>query len=349
MKNTEVVLISTGAIGDVVLASALQKSLNDAGYHTGLVSAGFTLPLWRGLENVSVYAFGENKSVPALPENAIVANLGDYLSNLPYANMIPESFTGEKSKGLNHLSEWMAYALYAKTGLNFRATRDNVRIVLDREEVVFGREEVQSLAKMHEAKKVVVISPYSSTKNKNLPRVTLEKLVEGIKDVAVPCLLTPYAENQKITGTVPIGNKDLRKATAILLAAHAYVGVDSGPLHMLMGAIQGTPKENLIPGVNADPRKVVISLGSSGLLAVAYKNNLVVSATGDCCVAPCGVYGYAPLELHDKVLGRRFYPTAKDKSGCIFEDYELFDTAPCMEAISAEEIIEDVRAALKRV
>lgn len=349
MKKTEIVLISTGAIGDAILASALQKSLNEAGYSTGLVSAGFTLPLWKGLENVSTYAFRDNKSIPTLPEDAIVVNLGDYLSNMPYTNSIPEDFTGAKSERLNHLSEWMAYTLYSKTGLRFLTTKGNVRIVLDKEEVKFGRDGVYSAAKGHKTKKAVVISPYSSAKNKNLPRDTLEKIVEGLKDVATLCLLTPYAENQRIPGTLPIGNKDIRKATAILLAAHAYVGVDSGPLHMLMGAIQGTPEENLVSGINIDPEKAIIALGSSGPLAVAYKNNQVLTATGNCSFAPCGAHGYVLTEPYSEVNGAKFYPTTKDRSGCVFEDYELFDTAPCMESISAEEIIECARTFLKKL
>lgn len=51
----EIILKSTGVIGDLVIASALQKPLNKLGYKIGIVSSKFTLPLWGGLENTSTY------------------------------------------------------------------------------------------------------------------------------------------------------------------------------------------------------------------------------------------------------------------------------------------------------
>jgi len=344
--NKEIVLISTGAIGDLVIASALQKPLSELGHKTGIVSVEFTLPLWNNLENTATYAFGQNKSPPDLSPEAQIVDISDYLAGFPQSQPLPKEFTGEENKQ-GHLCEWMAYDIFQKTRITLNASRDDVRIVLDREEVTFGRDYLYDLSQENGRKPTLIISPYATTKNRNIPLDTLVEIVRGTSGLVVACQLTPYADNQRIAGTLPVGDKDLRKAAAILLAADTYLGVDSGPLHMIMGAMQGTPTENLVDDINTNPAKVIVALGSSMMETVSYQGNQNIFARNVCEIAPCGAHGYYPLEGYAKLFGREFHASAnptKDKSGCTHPDFATRETAGCMETIKAEEIITRIEA-----
>ena len=383
----EVILKSTGAIGDVVIASALQKPLSQMGYGVGILSKEFTLPLWKNIdgEDTTVYPFDENGEIGEHPKNSLVVNISDYLSEFPNTSELPKDFLGEERRG--HLCEWMAYAIHKQNPvMKLNVSRDDIRIILDREEIEFGRDYVMDISKSNGGLPVVVLSPFSTSINRNLAMSTLEEVVGGIKDFAVPCQLSPYNEEQYIQGTNPVGDKRLRVASSILLACDvyvgadsgplhmiicaiqgtpenvlvggvidnrgtnvacdAYVGVDSGPLHMINGAIQGTPENELVGSVIDNREKIVACVGSSHPDVVTYKDNIVIQGSKKCGFAPCGAHGYCSVDRYSEKLGTKFYPTNKDKSGCVYDGYGDMEVSPCMAAISAEEIIENIKGVL---
>jgi hypothetical protein len=386
-----IVLKSTGAIGDLVIASALVPELNLKGYdNVGIISKPFTLPLWKGLENTSTYP--DESSVP---KDAPIVDISDYLSFFPHSTKKPTVFydtfrgcpeLGEPTR--EHLSKWM-FTSFLKNCPNHLlrgggeiAQKRYVRVVLTPEEKQSGADEIEKCKKDNGSKPVVVFAPYSTTKNKNLPRTTLETVVKAVSDFAVPCLLEPFSPEQYIEGTTPIGDKDLRKSSAILYAADACVVVDSAPLHMVNGVIHGEifdntlsknkdysellkrmikydeadngcPVEESMDQLFKRRNKVIVILGSSAPEVVAYKGNRganrIIHATGGCDISPCGAHGYLPIEGYSAEFQKPFYPsgTDKDKSGCVFADYSQINTARCLEAISADEIIETIRQVVK--
>lgn len=344
--DEKILIKTTGAIGDTIMASALQQALNEAEIHTGVVSKGFTLSLWDGLENVSMYTFEDE-----LPDARIV-DISNYLSHMPHSRDMRLGIFGEEGRA--HLCKWMAYDSYLggiPLEIVCNVTPNGVRVVLTQEEVEFGRDVVHKISMENGSRSVVVFNPYSTTKNRNLHRETLEGVVEGIKDFAVPCLLEPLSSEQYVEGMVSVGNSDLRRATAILLASDVYVGVDSGPLHMINGAINGFSAEN-VDGINAYPEKVIAVLGSSGEKVVAYDYNQVIFSTGGCLYAPCGAHGYGVLEDYERRFKDTFYPSdnpEKDKGGCIYysHTHPNIDSAVCMQSIPAEQIIETIKQSLK--
>lgn len=340
MAEKTIVLKSTGAIGDLVIASALPVALNKMGYHTGVISKGFTLPLWQGLENVSTFA--DEKQVP---EGSLVVDMSDYLASFPNSRILPNAYTGKMSERKGHLCEWMAHSVTSKSGIDVHVSRDDIRIMLTPEELNTGMEKLNTLVRENH-KPVVVIAPYSTTKNKNLPKKALEQIVKGISGFAIPCLLEPFSPEQYIEGTKPVGDKDLRIASAILYDADAYVGVDSGPLHMINAARQGVSSAD---GTRPRRDNIIAVLGSSDPDVVAYADNRIIRATGGCPVSPCGAHGYWPVDAYGKEFGRVFYTSGnpKDKSGCIFDDYSKLDTAQCLESVNPEEVVEAVRDILK--
>ncbi|MEK6859226.1 MAG: hypothetical protein AABX54_00275 [Nanoarchaeota archaeon] len=341
MAEKTIVLKSTGAIGDLVIASALPVALNKMGYHTGVISKGFTLPLWKGLDNVSMFA--DEKQVP---EGSQVVDISDYLSNFPNSRILPTTYTGKLSERNGHLCEWMAYSVFLKSGVVFRASRDDVRIMLTDEELRAGGQKIDDIAKENNGKPVVVIAPYSTTKNKNIPKKALEQIVRGVSGFAVPCLLEPFSQEQYIEGTKPVGDKDLRVASAILYNADAYIGVDSGPLHMINATRQGV---SFADGTKPKRDNIIAALGSSDPDVVAYADNRIIRTTGGCPISPCGAHGYWPVEKYGEEFRRVFYNSGneKDKSGCIYGNYSQLDTAQCLESVNPEEVVEAVRNVLK--
>lgn len=335
-----IVLQTSGAIGDTVIASALQLPLVAEGYNVGIISKPFALSLWKNLEKTIMY-----ESELQVPPESTIVDLRDYLKYLPHTNKLPSDFEGHQRIG--HLCEWMGYSLFQQEGIELPICRDDVRVILDKKEMDEGRNYVHKLNAEHNFKPLVVFAPYALTKNRNIPQRTLETVVRALKDEAICGQLSPIEEKQKIEHAIEVGDKDLRKAAAILLAANAYVGVDSGPLHMVNGTIQGITET--LDGIFADQNKVIVVTGSSHPDAVAYENNRVLKSSSSCGIAPCGAHGYYPLKGYAQRFGRVFLPTLneKDKSGCIVPGYVSHETAECMQ-IPAEQIIEEVRSVLKK-
>ncbi|MBI2546809.1 hypothetical protein HYV81_06545 [Candidatus Woesearchaeota archaeon] len=343
-----VILKSTGAIGDAVIASAVQHALHQTGYNVGLISAGFTLPLWHGLEGVdNSLLFDSKQDPPQFPQEKVV-DISNYLAQFPHSVQFPKS--SEMKDVWAHLCKWMGLIVENERNIPLDVSRDNVRVVLTPEEAEWGRNQIYDLSKANGNKPVVIISPNSGTKNRSLPSDTVDTVVKGLEGKAISYLLEPVPEMYSSVLAGRIGNKDLRKVAALLWAANAYIGADSGPLHIAAGSLQGTPEDlSYRLEVNHNLSKIVVALGSSNPDVIAYKGNIIVFAHGGCPVAPCGAHGYYPVEKYGEHFKRTFVPTAepvKDKSGCIYNNYPNEQTALCMQSIPAGAIIANVRGAL---
>lgn len=344
----KVILKSTGAIGDTVIASALQEAFNVAGIHTGIISKDSILNLWEGLENVSMYSFEDE-----LPEDVWIVDISNYSVHMPHSKDLPFSLFEEHQRG--HLCQWMAYDSHID-GIPFevanKITKNGVRVVLTRKEIEEGRDTVWRVSQDNGNKPIVIFNPYSANKNRSLPVKKLEDVVAAVKDFAVPCLLDDFQEHPYVEGMVLIGDRNLRKVSAILLASDVYVGIDGGPLHMVNGVIQGTPTENYVEGISTNPEKVIAVLGSSGEKVVVYDYNQVIFGTGGCFYAPCGAHGYQPIDEYGERFKDVFYPSdnpEKDKGGCIYysHTHPNIDSAVCMQSIPAELIIQTIRDSMR--
>lgn len=334
-----VILKNTGAIGDAIISAALIPALKQEGHETGLVSAGFTLGLWNGFDGTSTY-----ESVPEdIPEGAVVADISDYLVNMPHTKMLPAEFAGEERMG--HLSEWMAYRMFQQTGIKLPVSRDNVKIPLTEEEIKFGEEKIHRLSKENSGKKVVIWAIRSATKNRNVPSDIAKQAMDSLDYEAVSYLLDDRQEPY-VPGTPVIGDRDLRKASAIAYAADAYVGVDSGPLHMVNGALQGAEYSE---GINTNPNKIIVVLGSSHPDAVTYRGNTVFQTDTDCKVAPCGAHGYESIAQYTELFGTEFFPSGseKDKSGCMHELFKEQQSVSCMRAFDSSDLVDRIKMVLK--
>jgi hypothetical protein len=339
-KDKPIVLKETGAIGDLVIASAVLVSLEKAGFKTGIISKGFTLPLVKGIFSEEIGLYTDEKDVPT---DSFIIDISDYLKEFPHTRMLPSEYSGAEGR-LAHLCEWKAYALFQKSGIKVHASRDDVRIILEEDELAEGLEKVYKISAENGHKPVVMLAPYSTTINRNMSRSTLEKVVEGISDFSIPCLLSPHLPERYISGTIPLGDENLRKAAAILYAVDACVVSDSGPLHIVNGVIQGEGlKEKLI--INKRTDKVIAVLGSSSPAVVTYKGNRIIQSRNACPIIPCGAHGYFPIEGYSDEFQVKFYRTGneKDKSGCIFPDYSESASSRCMESMSAKEIVDKIK------
>jgi len=324
MINNTITLKPTAAIGDVVMASSLVPSLLEKGcQQVNIISEQLTLPLWQGLPGVG-------KLMNANDRKAI--DISDYHQWMPTSTMLPKEFTGEAEDRFAHLCEWMAYSFFEKSGIQVLPSRENVKIILTPEEVEQGKQEIYEISKTHNNLPVVIIAPYATVKNRSLSESTLDDIIRGISGFATPFELKK--------------SPHLRYSSAILYASDAFIGVDSGPLHMINGALQGTPLD-LGTNLNTSKNKVVVVLGSSHPGVVTYSGNQVIKTFSDCNIAPCGIHGYWPIEEYEKRFRMPIYSTQKDKSGCKYNEYDILETSPCMKAIIAEQIIETVRQIIK--
>ena len=264
-------------------------------------------------------------------------DISDYLSLMPH---------NKKSRKTPHLCEWMAKCIYNKTGLKLTPSRDDVKIMLDRDEIDEGIDIVREYSGNHGNKPVLMIAPSSTTKNRSLPLETVRRIRDGVEDLCAPALLYPGSDERYLKVLEPLGSKNLRKASAVLYACDAVVAMDSAPLHLVNGAIQGA--ENGNEYIQTSRRKIIAVCGSSNPDAVTYRQNMIIIPKNKCEVWPCGVHGYASLEEHERLHRRKFYDSGVegDGAGCICENYPDMETAPCMKSVSSESIIKSIRKVL---
>lgn len=346
-----VIFNSTGAIGDTVIASALQEPLYRQGIRTGIVSKPFTLSLWQGLENV-VMASSLNE-LTSVDADVVIIDLRNYLRWFPHSTHFP-SFSEEHnapSFSYGHLCQWMVYEACSQnnslTQILSAVSSSNVRIVLTNDEAIKGRDYLHSFSN---GKPLVVLSHLSTTKNRNIPKQVLEETIATLKDSVSFVQLQPYADHQQLQDATPIGSRNLREVAAYLLAADMYIGVDSGPLHIAAGVVQGSSHLTSIDGLHINPSKILVVVGSSQPIVVTYQDNTILQSLSSCQVAPCGAHGYVDASAYSIHFQRSFYGlgSSSDLSACILPLYRDYETSLCMASVTRDALVDAIQHQLRK-
>lgn len=340
MKNTlrpQIILKSTGALGDTVLATALIPTLDAIGFDTGHVCSPMLFPLWQGLCHAYSYHSDDH-----LPSHALVVSLQDYLALFPHT-----------TKPLKHLCAYMHLRLrerLAEQGISLPlpdVSCDQVQLQLSLEEWLWGMQVVKQLSQANKGKPVIVLAPCATTNNRWLDPLTVGEIVEKVQAFCVPVLLDPLPIPYHDLNIQCLGFSDMRRVVALLGAVDAFIGVDSGPFHLAVAARQGMTqeiKEQL--KINASLQSVILIAGSSHPAVISYRGVQTLFSPGDCPIAPCGMHGYDDIEVHRKVLGRPVYTHSKNTSGCIYADYPSQVTTKCMRSVSVQQVVEATKVAL---
>ena len=292
MKNIlrpQVILKSTGALGDTVLATALIPVLDAVGFDTGHICSPILSPLWQGLRHAYRYHSDDH-----LPSHALVVSLRDYPALLPHT-----------TKPLKHLCTYMHLRLrerLAEQGVSLAlpdVSRDQVQLQLSLEEWQWGLQVVKHLSQANKGKPVVMLAPCATTNNRWLDPLTVGEIVEKVQAFCVPVLLDPLPTPYHDLNIQCLGFSDVRRVAALLGAVDGFIGVDSGPFHLAVAARQGMAqefKERL--KINASLQSVILIAGSSHPAVISYRGVQTLFSPGNCPIAPCGMHGYADIELH---------------------------------------------------
>jgi hypothetical protein len=344
MTRKLLVLKSTGAIGDAVIATALYPALLQKNYRMGIMTGRETLALWETLDDAKWYPFEDHPHDPDVP---LFADVSGYYGGPMHSAPLPSDFDNGPER-MGHLCEWMAYNVRKQTRVKLNPSRDDVKVELYREEIESARKEMGRIKKKNGRNPLVLLFPYSAGNNKSLPREALEGVVRGISDFAIPYMFGPVKGGGHIDGLVQDRWPALRQSAAMMYAADAVMCMDSGPLHMTSGVLQGTPAE-YSGGLNVDKSKVVLVVGSSHPEVVGYEGNRVVQSTEGCDLPlPCGAHGYWPVKEYTERFGEAFFKSHDDATGCVNKSYkDKGAEAACMKAIPAESIVAEVRDILK--
>ena len=195
---------------------------------------------------------------------------------------MPKEFSGREKDEMAHLSEWMGYSLNHHYGIPVHSSRDDVKVLLTEEEVVNARNYLKEISPN---KPVVALPLFSTTKNRNLPRKTIEEIVLGISSFATPLFL-PTAIIKEISKAIYLSDDlPLRETAAIFYASDSVVGVDTGPTHLANAVLQGTPDYE-IEGINTNKNKVLWLLGATHPEVTIYSGNRFISHTTAMDVCP---------------------------------------------------------------
>jgi hypothetical protein len=350
------IVLETGrAIGDTVMATAVMQELRYRGYNAGIITSGFTYSL---LDNIKIkrYAKIHDKVEPAIPEESLIVRLDHaYLKHIPHQQPLPAWFTG-KSDALGHLSEVMAYdiALATDGKVTIHPKRDEVRVVLTHDEVQGAYEEKCMLMSQHGGKPITHLVIETTSINKNLPKQTVEQLIEELGDETTLCIANPinsitYKQKEEYTekGVVFLAEKNLREAIARIHVADAVVAADTGLMHGAIASRQGTSSEisQEVLGYKPSNKEVIAVLGSSHPDVVCgYRDMQTVTTLHPC--KSCGAHAYKLIGALKEQTGVDYYKF-RDGSGCVFEEATRKNSSPCMEHVRPGDIAEAVRFALR--
>jgi len=321
--NERIAIKPPTAIGDAVIATAHIDRLHEVGCErVGLITRPFIGPLWKNIEGAEVLS-GD------LGEDVRVYDVSRYLGGL--------------REGV-HLAELQAEELVKQGGPRIYSKRDDVRIILSTQELVEARDDLYERSGELPS---VIISPESSVTSKNLPGSTVGEIVRGLEGRAVCYLMQSPEKPVPVEGLQTVWGS-LRESTAKLAVAQAVIVADTSTLHMVNGAFQGSrhPMEEL--GLNTSPDQVIAVLGSSTESVVTYRGNRVVTCEADVCPnLGCFLHNYpGQKERFEQVYEVEVYDWV-DGSGCVFPEHAEDGRTRCMEAITADEIIEQVLQALR--
>ncbi|HEY4036018.1 MAG TPA: glycosyltransferase family 9 protein [Ktedonobacteraceae bacterium] len=330
LPRAQIILQSTGAIGDTVIATALIPALNAVSFDIGHICSKNTFSLWQGLDHAYAY-----KSEASFPPYAVVVSIRDYQFCLPHT-----------IKPFRHLCEYMRLQLVQRLAgqeiyLSLpKVSCDDVKLRLSSEEWLWGQHVVKQFSQAHGGKPVIILAPCASTINRSLDPFTVAEVVEKLRKFSVPVLLDPLPPAYCHLGIERLGSSDLRKVAALLGVVDGFIGVDSGPFHLAVAARQGiTQNIKDMLKVKASLQSIILIAGSSHPAVVSYSGVQEVRAKGGCPIAPCGMHGYDDIQVRRKEFGRSVYTTPKDTSGCIYPEYSYGLTTKCMSSVSVDQVV----------
>lgn len=281
------------------------------------------------------------EKMPQYPE----VDLRDYLKLDPHGS--PRA----------HSSELMWEAFEQETGISLALNKKDVKFSLSNEEIDYGKTVMDTIRNKYPNHKIVIIAPYS-TQNRNIPKETLKKITNTLKKQNIllvmqepvsPETMIPWMElishfTDNISKEILPMQNSLRLNTAIWMHADAFVGVDSGPHHLINGGIQWLSESS--HRCNMTRGNILTILGSSHHTAVAYPGNHFLQADlSQSCQRknPCWAHGYEWL-ISQKITYGSLSPF--DKSTCELPEYSFQESSPCMRSISKESIIEAIHSLL---
>ncbi|PID84005.1 hypothetical protein CSB09_03145 [Candidatus Gracilibacteria bacterium] len=321
-KINTVLLNTTGAIGDAVQLGTLLTAMKSE--NPDLKIGVISNPLTHGvILKDGVFCFSSEDEISPKFKSAPSIDLRDYLQVNPHGN--PRKHSSELlveyvSKKLKKEQPQLFESL---KGMNSKASKDNIKISLSQEEKAFGERVMGRIRKQYPGKKIIVLSAYSTTLNRDIPQNTMAELIKKLSQAnIIPILQEPLPKNKKPNGCILASNfydeqeiqkehlDPLRSSVAIWIQSDGFVGVDSGPHHLINAGIQGLEEQNeSIKGLAKE--KVLTILGSSAAVAVKYDGNRVIQADlSKSCQkkAPCGFHGYEGQEGKKKEGQKNEFP-----------------------------------------
>ncbi|MFH1455967.1 MAG: hypothetical protein ABIF40_03390 [archaeon] len=358
LDGFELTLLTTGALGDLVMTSAMLPMLRAEGTtDINIIGRGFSKGLTEGLGYSRFLELGEQEKkgdffdewdkVEVNGKNRVrteFLDLGVYLQNHVHLKPLPDR------SGCTHLVDHMRFQLeneidrlYGKE-VNLGTKTTDVKVALSEEEIDWAHGiYIQTLLQKGypEFEKVVVISRQSANpfpgeleySNRDLRMEDAVHLAKLVSEYAIPVQIIAPGE-ELIEGTVQVSDRDLRKVTALLATADGMIGVDSGPWHMGIAGIQGgnfgkyqkpSLSTRIALAISSNPYSNMYSETRS---LVAEPNCPMVTEDG---FGKCGAHGYHPaseVTQAGRELGLiKTNRKIQDDTNCIYKrgDEKLFD------------------------
>jgi len=255
LNGKDLMLLTTGALGDLVMTSALLPMLRAEGAKkVYLIAKGFSKGLTEGLGYDDFLELGDQDKKgdsfdvrDTVEVNGIrhyrgeFIDLGVYLQN--HVHMKPLSDRATFSPLVDHMRFQLEQELHRMYGLyvDFDVKTTDVKVALSNGEIEWAKEEYRKLTN----DKTVIIArqaanPFDDLEysNRDLRMEDAVRLAQLVSEYATPVQVIAPGE-ESIEGTVQVSDRDLRKVTALLATADGMIGVDSGPWHMGIAGIQG--------------------------------------------------------------------------------------------------------------
>ncbi|MDO8467790.1 MAG: hypothetical protein Q7S56_02480 [Nanoarchaeota archaeon] len=341
-----VILKSTGALGDTVLMTSLVPRLREIDMEPVIAAKPFMFSL---LDNLNIELINHDDLNGA--GSIKVFDTSKYWNFHPESKPLHREFSKKEKSEMAALSEWMSYTLHFDYHLPIKcSSRDDVKISLTENEIVKARDYLKSISP---DKPVVALPLFATTKNRNLPRKTIEGIVKGVSEFATPLFL-PFADVKDFPAVYLSDKTPLRETASILYAVDEIAGADTGTTHLANAALQGTP-DYQIERVNSNKNKILWLLGATHPKVTIYDGNRFITHTNRLGVCPleivCGAVGYSTTEdAQRRFGGMPFYLAGgKDKSACLYHDYSLSEVSRCMNEISAQEVVSNIHSHIRNL
>lgn len=350
------VFLNINPLGDLVMASVIVRALQSMGAIVTMRVPGFALDMARLLD-VPVMSNKEE----ILGADPLVVELGKYLQNDVHFGSLPDDGyvsvydidrTHSDGGSFGHLCQWMAVYTAETLGIEpFEVNPTDIQFRMTTNLIMKATEIITQQLPNAGGKPIVLFSVAAGSNNRILPPGVVLAVISQLGDDFCPVLLAPLPNDvpEFEQMDVPKLKCDLVDLPAVLTSVDALVSTDSGPTHIAAAGIQGCVLANgreleARGGMTIDPKRLIMGVGSSHPLSLVYAGNQFVQVPqGVCPVMPCGAHGYGDPN-RTRFEGRQLYFIGQ--SACIFPEYSETLLAPCMKAVSPEEIVEKVRAAV---